>query len=256
MNVKKICQDTYSHVNVKTLGIITKNYQMLSEILNNSDKNRDEKEKKKNEENYKIMEDMMGEVWKINDRVNKNFQILEDIKKGDENTNKKQNKNTNEKIFDENYRKYEEINKKMEDKNVIIMKGMESKNENLTKENIKLKERIVNINKSEWKTKFTENSSKNLDKLNENLNVTDLNKFKTLTCYDKSLQDKENFKCYTCDKTFSTMNLLMNHKKKQHKIIRKCRNLENCKYEINCWYSHTDSENESIHESIKRYYTV
>ena len=131
---------------------------------------------------------------------------------------------------------------------------METKCENLSNQNFKLKERITKINKSDWENnKFTENSYK----CKENLNVTDPDQFQMLNCYDKS----KKFNCYNCDKIYNSLNMLMNHKKKFHNARKKCRNVETCKFNQNCWYIHdkknaNDNESSDDNESVKTYYTT
>ena len=80
----------------------------------------------------------------------------------------------------------------------------------------------------------------------ENLNVTNSNKVNSLNCLDKLSQDKEKFRCYKCDNNFMTLSTLMYHKKNLHKIRTKCRNIVDCKYNDNCWYSHEEDDTDSI----------
>ena len=84
------------------------------------------------------------------------------------------------------------------------------------------------------------------------------NKFtQMLNCYDmssknsnedKSFISKDNisdlYKCYKCGQLFNTINLLMNHRQKYHPSKTMCRNIDTCKFELNCWYLHTNETNE------------
>ena len=133
----------------------------------------------------------------------------------------------------------------IEEQNVKRVNELENINQDLTTQNLKLKERITNFNKSEWKDKFTNKLHNNF----VNLNVTDTSK-----CINKilhvenlenvnvdkleNLENLEIFKCYQCEFTSKTLNILMNHKRKKHIARTKCRNIEKCKYYENCWFSH------------------
>ena len=100
---------------------------------------------------------------------------------------------------------------------------------------------------SEWKEKFTKRVYKNPNKISENLNVTNENLNIVETC-----ENLENFICYNCDYKFKTLNLLMNHRMKKHKIKTKCRNNDQCEYREKCWFSHEEDDS----DSVKTYYTT
>ena len=146
-------------------------------------------------------------------------------------------------------RKYDEDNNKIEEMNKKIVIGLETNNENLTVQNLQLKERLAKINKSKWENKITDNLIVQ-SVIKTNLNVTDNAK-----CTYKNLHEENanKFNCYKCEHTFKTLNTLMNHKRKNHKIS-KCKYLDKCRYNENCWFSH-DSESDDC-ESIKTYYTT
>ena len=142
---------------------------------------------------------------------------------------------------------------KIEDKNLKIVQELENKNEDLNTKNIELKYRIAKFNISEFTNKFNVQNV-NRKKFNvtnvTNLNVTDKDKITHQELHEKNVIT---FNCYKCQQTFTTLNTLMNHKRKHHKIT-KCKNMDKCRYIDNCWFSH-DSESEDS-ESIITHYTT
>ena len=139
-------------------------------------------------------------------------------------------------MCNESIQKTEEKNSKIEEKNEKLIKGLEKQNKNLV-------DRITKFNKEEWKTKFTVQNFKNVNSVQENLNVTDSTKFIV-----QNLQDEDVifFNCYQCENKFNTLNLLMTHRKKMHKTRTRCRNVNKCKYYENCWFSHESEDMESV----------
>ena len=219
-----------------------KNFQILNElILLKSDTKKDVKD------NENIMDEVALICSDMQVKLNKNHQILKEnveINRQIKDTNASKQDKKVDNI--ERFQKFELNLTKMEEKNANIVCGLEERNSDLNKtKNIKLKDRIINFNKTEWTTKFTKNSNNQF----ENLNVTDITKHINTNLHQENL---ENFNCYQCDHTFKTLNMLMNHKYRNHKRRTKCRNVDMCQYKENCWFSHEDEDT----DSVKTYYTT
>ena len=198
---------------------LDKSNQIMCDLLDQKDKT------DTNKDDAKANDDVVEMCCEINKNVKVNYQIL--MEKND-NTKKIQNQQNQTNQTSEIIEKLS----KMENK---ISNDLELKNEILNKNNIDLKERITNMNKFEWSQKFKQINPKNL-------NITNVSDTETV----KSLNSEEKFKCYSCDKRYDTLNTLMNHKHKNHKSKTKCKNINNCFYNLNCWFSHEDEDKISV----------
>ena len=241
---ENICTETLKNSFIMK-DLMLKNNAMINDVMSEF------KEKSDVDDSYKTMEIINDTCWIIKDKVSKNNQMLyECIEEKNENAKIKENEKKKETINDKTC----EIVIKMEEKNAKIVKDLETKNINLANKNLKLKDRITNINQNEWKSKFTINLQKKSEENVTHLNITDTTKFKDLN--EEQFENLETFTCYQCNRKFKMLNIMMNHRRKDHKCKTKCKYVNNCLYKENCWFNHMNTEDEDETQSVKSYYTT
>ena len=227
-------QENFKDLNDKMDDIVKKNnenVELIQENLRILLHNKDENDVI--DINAKMLEQAIIKIDKFETKIEENSNIneIKGIKSKIDNI-----ANNFHLMCNESIQKTEEKNSKIEEKNEKLIKGLEKQNKNLV-------DRITKFNKEEWKTKFTVQNFKNVNSVQENLNVTDSTKFIVQNLQD---EDVKFFNCYQCENKFNMLNLLMTHRKKMHKTRTRCRNVNKCKYYENCWFSHESEDKESV----------
>ena len=191
-------QENFKDLNDKMDDIVKKNNEnekLIQENLRILLHNKDENDVI--DINAKMLEQAIIKIDKFETKIEENSNIneIKGIKSKIDNI-----ANNFHLMCNESIQKTEEKNSKIEEKNEKLIKGLEKQNKNLV-------DRITKFNK-----KFTVQHIKNVNSVQENLNVTDSTKFIVQNLQD---EDVKFFNCYQCENKFKTLNLLMTHRRKK-----------------------------------------
>ena len=127
--------------NIIVKNKVENNSQMLKEIIESkSDIKGDDRV------NDKTLDDIVSICCEMQSKIERNHEMLKD--NDNENRQIKDKKQDKNKLKDERFQRFEKNMIKIEEHNIKIVLELEEKNEDLKNENIKLKDRIVNINKT------------------------------------------------------------------------------------------------------------